>query len=875
MECFTCFVTRAGLEYHDQQLFSEQTATGNCEQCEEARHRDADGRSVSVTMPHAVYISDRALPPEGSIIQAIESLLSIPAVSHLSEEQFCEEYASVDGLVTDPSFAPSLTSLYPNPDLPPASALQHVTWRRVAGALYLPTGKLPRLLQGALDNHAFLGALAAVACKQELLLDLIVSDNEAAHGVYTLQVSASVAEAVAQCPKSDQSLIWQLLLLLLQFYKHGSWQKVLIDNYLPVEDDDRLAFACSGHVGELWPSYLEKAYAKLHGSYYGLEGGSVCDCLVDLTGGVACKIALDNPSSPTDQLWLQLLGWLSAGGVVVCRAKVREGGDATAAGAVLANHLYSVTDMRELDKGRTQLLRVHCPWPTVGSPWHGAWASGSPEWGSSRDAQALAAELAAGQQDEAVFWMSFSDFTTVFNRLYVCRLFPPCWHCLTLHCGWHGPSAGGPYMTRVTANGAEPYPSSTWCCNPQFRLTVRKAGEVVLCLGQQDPRIEARGHVKKRARRRRFGLQLLKLPPTFLGRRWEVKPQDVFKEISLTAGREASLTFMAEPDAAYVLVPHTGAAGEEAAFILRCFSSTPLELEQLPSPLSLVLGGQWAGHLAGGPPSSPTFGSNPQYMVSCQQRTQAVISVSRLDVKYAVLKPAMRPEHAVGLYLCFPEKLGPEGQAGRKTIIRHDGEVHAQAAPSSNEEAVMLVTLEPETAYVLIPCLGTAGLEAPFELRLMSAVPLQLVPLPEVKSSVLQGEWRHETAGGCDLHPSWRKNPRYLLCLSQQTRTRISLMRSRQGHSVATPRRRSAGVQDMIGFYIIRAADEQGTLKGELRSLVLAESTFVTTDDNVLEYDLQGGQPFVIIPCTYAPGRIGHFTLAVQAAHDFDLIALT
>jgi hypothetical protein len=37
----------------------------------------------------------------------------------------------------------------------------------------LHAGKLPKLLQGAMDNHAFLGALAAVACKQELLLDLV------------------------------------------------------------------------------------------------------------------------------------------------------------------------------------------------------------------------------------------------------------------------------------------------------------------------------------------------------------------------------------------------------------------------------------------------------------------------------------------------------------------------------------------------------------------------------------------------------------------------------------------------------------------------------------------------------------------------------
>ena len=52
--------------------------------------------------------------------------------------------------------------------------------------------------------------------------------------------------------------------------------------------------------------------------------------------------------------------------------------------------------------------------------------------------------------------------------------------------------------------------------------------------------------------------------------------------------------------------------GEEGAFVVRAFSSAPLEMEQLPSPLSLVLGGHWVGHLAGGPSSAPTFGSNPQ-----------------------------------------------------------------------------------------------------------------------------------------------------------------------------------------------------------------------------------------------------------------------
>lgn len=40
-----------------------------------------------------------------------------------------------------------------------------------------------------------------------------------------------------------------------------------------------------------------------------------------------------------------------------------------------------------------------------------------------------------------------------------------------------------------------------------------------------------------------------------------------------------------------------------------------------------------------------------------------------------------------------------------------------------------------------IPALASPGLEAPFEVRLMSGVAVELVPLPELKSVVLQVRW--------------------------------------------------------------------------------------------------------------------------------------
>ena len=50
-------------------------------------------------------------------------------------------------------------------------------------------------------------------------------------------------------------------------------------------------------------------------------------------------------------------------------------------------------------------------------------------------------------------------------------------------------------------------PSATWCCNPQFRLAARKAGELLLCLSQRDPMLSSGGHVPKAQREARVGFQ--------------------------------------------------------------------------------------------------------------------------------------------------------------------------------------------------------------------------------------------------------------------------------------------------------------------------------------------------------------------------------
>jgi hypothetical protein len=89
-------------------------------------------------------------------------------------------------------------------------------------------------------------------------------------------------------------------------------------------------------------------------------------------------------------------------------------------------------------------------------------------------------------------------------------------------------------------------------------------------------------------------------------------------------------------------------------------------------------------------------------MMTVQHQCQVVISLCRSDLKYALAKPYLEDNLAIGFALVRPEG-GPQGLLGRRTAVRNPAaDMYHHAAAPADEECTLLTTLQPEVPYILV-----------------------------------------------------------------------------------------------------------------------------------------------------------------------------
>ena len=386
--------------------------------------------------------------------------------------ELCEQ---TNGMYGDSEFPPNDASLYKNPAEPPdyAESTPVVEWMRPQEALkngdddkldMIKDGIKPGdVKQGTLGDCWLLGAFMTLATHPELLQNLIVK-NCIKHGF-----------------------------AVFQFFKNGEWKQVLVDTRIPYNRDSKtpLYGHCSDQT-EVWVPLMEKAYAKLHGCYEALNGGSMVEALVDLTGGVSEKVILEDDGSDLQQLdhplWKMMTKYHQLGYMLGCAKseKDEDGNQEEGMGTqgILYNHAYGILDIR-VALG-IQLVRVRNPWGF--GEWTGRYADEDEAWD---DSKGLKDALNYVFEDDGTWWMRFDDWFHNNNRLYICKIFPDTWQQFAFSGHWEGNTAGGPYPPMVdrdetTGIHTRLDTNDKWFNNPQFRLSVHKKTQIYISLMQED-----------------------------------------------------------------------------------------------------------------------------------------------------------------------------------------------------------------------------------------------------------------------------------------------------------------------------------------------------------------------------------------------------
>ncbi|XP_061669201.1 calpain-3b [Syngnathoides biaculeatus] len=464
-----------------------------------------------------------------------------------------DKYVKKKVLFEDPLFPACDSSLFYSRHKPPMKFV----WKRPSEICENPqfivdAASRTDICQGELGDCWLLAAIACLTLNEKLLYRVIPPDQ-------------SFTENYAG-------------IFHFQFWRYGEWTDVVVDDRIPTYNN-RLVFTKSFRENEFWSALLEKAYAKLNGSYEALRGGNTLEAMEDFTGGVTEFFELSEAPKGIYKIMKKALQRGSLMGCSIDVTSPSEMESRTEHGLV-RGHAYSVIALEECDEvakdGRIRLIRLRNPWGRV--LWKGPWCPNSKKWDTISIADRN--NLKKQTVEESEFWMSFDDFKRNYTKLEICNLTPDTLQGDERH-SWTVSVNEGRWVRGSSAGGCRNFPDTFWT-NPQYHLQLYEDDDpedpqelctVVVALMQKGRRMQQQFGPRFLT----IGFSIYEVPKEMCGQNRHLQ-KDFFLYNASKAKckhyinlREITERFRL-PAGEYVIIPTTFEPHHEGPFILRVFS---------------------------------------------------------------------------------------------------------------------------------------------------------------------------------------------------------------------------------------------------------------------------------------------------------------
>uniref|UniRef100_A0A7E4URJ0 Calpain catalytic domain-containing protein n=1 Tax=Panagrellus redivivus TaxID=6233 RepID=A0A7E4URJ0_PANRE len=470
-------------------------------------------------------------------------------------------------LFEDPEFPAADSSIYYS-----KRPKQQISWMRPGEILDDPQLIVSHqsrfdVVQGALGDCWLLAAAANLTLRDELFYRVVPPDQ-------------SFTENYAG-------------IFHFQFWRYGKWVDVVIDDRLPTVNGE-LIYMHSDQKNEFWSALLEKAYAKLYGSYEALKGGSTAEALEDFTGGLIEYF--DIKEVPKEHLLAVLVRGFQMGSLFGCSIDADPNvTEARMSNGLVRGHAYSITALQTVNGpyGQTVILRIRNPWGND-QEWNGPWSDESSEWNYVSAEQRESIKLV--QRNDGEFWMSFDDFYTNFEQMENCNLGPEVMDEISQMTGvqtvaeeqpWTNFEADGAWSSRAGTAGGCRNNIDTFANNPQFNTAFSVASNTL----EHDGKCTIITAVLQKYRRELRSEGLDTLPIGFVvyqidgdygpqKRSFFEQSKPVAKNPAFINLREVTARFRLRPGN-YVIVPSTYDPDEDAEFLIRVYCNGTVRAQQV------------------------------------------------------------------------------------------------------------------------------------------------------------------------------------------------------------------------------------------------------------------------------------------------------